>query len=104
LKRLWNNSKKPHGISPIVWMMFGGIIALTLAPTLKKTVQETEIANNSVKKVITASNIVLGNVKKNLKTFVANAEIKHNFNQAKAMGNKVRVRKRNMAVGAGKNI
>jgi len=102
LNRLWNGSNTPNGMSPIGWMMLGGILALTLAPTVKKAMQEKEITNKGVKKVTSASNMVLGNVKKNLKNLVGKTDVISEVDNLTGLKNKIRVRKRNMVVGASK--
>lgn len=88
-------------LSPIGWMMLGGIVALTLAPTVRKAVQETDITNKSFKEEVSiASNAVLGKVKRNFNSIVDKTDLEEEFDNLRDLKDKIRVRKRNRIVGS----
>lgn len=75
-------------MSPIGWVILGGIMALGLAPTVKRVVKETEIGNRDM----------LRKVKRNFQRLINKTDIKEQLEEK----NKVRIRRRKMLVGANK--
>jgi hypothetical protein len=45
-------------MEPIGWMLLGGFIALALAPNIKRVVQQSEMTNESMRKVPKLKNII----------------------------------------------
>jgi hypothetical protein len=103
---IWLDRKRTmiDSISPFGWMMLGGLIALSLAPTVKNAINESDFTEFNYKKIPKASRNALGNVKRNLKSFIDKSNLIEemenvDLNKGKK---KIRVRKRNISVGADK--
>ncbi|MFZ7103179.1 MAG: hypothetical protein ACOWWO_11075 [Peptococcaceae bacterium] len=95
-----------YGTSPLGLVAIGGLLAITLAPTAKKTARKTAVlAAKGALAVAGASNKVLSNVRENLSTIVEEAGAnKESTTAYEDMKNRIRIRKRALAVGATKGV
>jgi len=90
-----------YGSSPLGLIAIGGLLAITLAPTAKKTARKTAVlAAKGALAVVGASNRVITNAKNNLNSIVEEASTNQEARTYLDMKNRMRVRKRALAVGA----
>ncbi|MDK2822602.1 MAG: hypothetical protein PWP71_520 [Clostridia bacterium] len=101
MSRIRTGMRMLYSTSFLGLIAIGGLLALTLTPIAKKALRRVAVlTTKSILTVSQTSNNVLNNFRSNISNIVEETNVKPKNEEIKNLKNKVRVRKRALAVGA----